>query len=185
MRKKSRLEMTFGYWLTIAKYSGFQLEAFSRPAVVGGVFTPETLNDITIGQLIQLSELSDDNESAYDICNILLGLDREKVSKARAVDVVRFCGWVMTEAERINKIFQRAEIKPTAEEQQAGIERLRFGLFGMIDSYARRMGISNHDDVMNVSWMKVYKCTEIDNSIVLFNRRLNDVYARKMQRKTR
>ena len=91
----------------------------------------------------------------------------------------------MTEAERINKIFQRAEIKPTAEEQLAGIERLRFGLFGMIDSYARRMGISNHDDVMNVSWMKVYKCTEIDNSIVLFNRRLNDVYARKMQRKTR
>lgn len=182
MRKK-RLNMTFGYWLTIAKYSGFQLEAFSRPAVVGGVFTPETLNDITIGQLIQLSELSDDNESAYDICNILLGLKREKVSKARAVDVVRFCGWVMTEAERINKLFKATHIEPTAEERQAGVDKLQFGLFGMIDSYARRMGIQNHDDVMNVSWIKIYKCIDMDNKITQYQRRLNKVYERKMQRK--
>lgn len=178
-----KADVKFKYWLTVAKYAGYKLEEYSRPKMVGGKETPETLQEITMGQLIELSELTDSNESLYAICRILLGLNREQVDEARAVDVVRFCGWCITEVERINKLFKATHIEPTAEERQAGVDKLQFGLFGMIDSYARRMGISNHDDVMNVSWIKIYKCIDMDNKITQYQRRLNKVYERKMQRK--
>ena len=50
---------TFGHWRRVAPYTDFKMRKFSRPFSVGGVTTPETLNELTIGQLIDLSGISD------------------------------------------------------------------------------------------------------------------------------
>lgn len=170
------LSTKFGYWIHVAVHTDFKLRVFSRPEKVGGVDVPASLDTLTIGQLMQLSELKDGNESFYTICAVILGLTRKQTDNARAVDVVRFVGWVIGEVRKINKLFEKSNIEPTPQEKKAGIEQLKFGLFGMLDWYAKRMGIQNHDEVTEVPWLRIYKCLDMDNKTALYNRRLNEVY---------
>lgn len=179
------INTTFGHWLTIATTAGYKMQKQTRPNYVGGKETPETLNNLTIGQLIELSELGDGNESIYRITDILLQLTREQTDNARAVDVVRLVGWTFAEVERINKIFAKAAPKPTDRERRAGVEKLNFGLFGMLDWYAKRMGITNHDEVLQVPWARIYKCMDMDSKTAAYEKRLQDLATEEMNRKRR
>ena len=178
---------TFKYWLVVAAHTSFKVGKYSRPAHVGGQPTPENLNQLTIGQLIDLSKLGDTNESLYTIVETIMGLERTDIDNARAVDVVRFVGWVYSEVEKINKIFERANdtIKPSQQEKKAGIETLQFGLFGMLDWYAVRMGISDHDKVLQTPWLRIYKCMDMDNKRRAFEIRLQKIQAEDMKHKSR
>ncbi len=44
------------------------------------------------------------------------------------------------EVERITKLFETTSVVPTPEERRAGVDKLSFGLFGLVDYYATRMG---------------------------------------------
>jgi len=178
------INTTFERWARIAPFSDFQMQTFSRPQKVGKHKTPENLNELTIGQLIDLSSATDGMGIFYNICQIILGMTETETMKARAVDVVRFVGWVTGEVEKINKLFEGASGKPTEMERRAGIERLQFGLFGMLDYYALRMGIKDHDEVLKVKWMRVYKCIDIDNQKQLYQRRLQEVMTNDYRRKS-
>ena len=173
----------FGYWITIAQTAKYSMGKHSRPMFVADKKTPETLNEITIGQLIQLSEIGDTDESFYNITSIILGMTRDETDKARAVDVVRFVGWVVSEVERINKLFEKIQAKPTSKEQRAGVAKLDFGLFGMIDWYARRMGIQDHEEVFRVPWARIYKCMDIDAKTRDYERRLQDIATNEIKRR--
>jgi len=179
-------DTTFGYWVRVAPFSDFKLEGdFSRPAFVGSVPTPENLNQLTIGQLIDLSSLGDTNESLYSIVTTILGMKREDIDKARAADVVRFVGWVSGEVKKINKIFESTNVKPTALEKKAGVEQLKFGLFGMLDWYAVRMGISDHDQVLKTPWLRIYKCLDIDNKRTQYEKRLQKLAAEETRNQSK
>ena len=133
---------TFKYWLAVARHTSYKIGKQPRPAFVGQKQVPDNLNQLSIGQLIDLSQLSDSEESLYQIVTTVLGLSHKEVEQARAVDVVMLIGWVTAEVERINKLFESTDTaKPTRLEKEAGIDTLRFGLFGMLDWYAVRMGI--------------------------------------------
>lgn len=179
------INTTFGYWVRVAPLTGFKIEKFSRPAYVGGKETPKDLNDLTIGQLIELSGLSDSNDSLYNIVETILGLKRTDIDRARAVDVVRFVGWVTGEVEKINKIFASANdgMQPTSAEKKAGIDTLKFGLFGMLDWYAVRMCISDHDAVLKTPWLRIYKCMDMDNKRRAYEMRLQQIQAEQMKRR--
>ena len=69
--------------------------------------------------------------------------------------------------------------KPNADEIAAGVESLKYGAFGVVDWYARRMGISDHDDVMSVKWFRIYECMRIDTETREYERRLRDILAQK------
>lgn len=173
---------TFGHWRRVAPYTDFKMRKFSRPFSVGGVTTPETLNELTIGQLIDLSGISD-FDGMHTICQVILNLTPEQTDEALATEVVRFVGWVLGEVEKINKLFESASPKPTDEEVRAGINKLNFGLFGMIDYYALRMGITDHDEVLNVKWMRIYKCIDMDNKKALFQKRYQEEILNEYRRK--
>lgn len=176
--------ITFRQWLAIAQHTGFKVGRYSRPHFVAGHSVPANLNGLTIGQLIDLSQLSDTNESLYVITKTVMGLSREEVEKARAVDVVMLVGWVSGEVEKINGLFKSSETsKPTAAEKKAGIDTLRFGLFGMLDWYAVRMGISDHDQVLQTPWLRIYKCMDMDNKKRTYEIRLQKIYAAEMKMK--
>lgn len=160
-----------------------QEDGYTRPNFVGATETPENLDSLTFGQLIKLSRLGGSNSVFYDICSIVLEMDRETVDDARAVDVVSFVGWITTEVNKINRLFGKLSVKPTDTEKKAGIDKLNFGLFGIMDRYARRMHIQNHDDVLAVPWVRVYRCLEMDNEEMQFQKRYMEVSENEYRRK--
>ena len=50
---------TFKYWLAVARHTSYKIGKQPRPAFVGGKQVPDNLNQLSIGQLIDLSQLSD------------------------------------------------------------------------------------------------------------------------------
>lgn len=172
-------DVRFKDWLVLAFVSSdiekLELRKLKKPYKVGEHRTPDNLNEMTIGQMLQLSEMRTGEDMFYMVTKVLLGMDEKETANSLAVEVVSFVGWVIGQVERINRLFDKAKGHPTDKEVRAGIERLRFGMFGLVDWYAKRMGIQNHDDVIGVSWMRVYKCLDIDNKTQEFQRRLAEI----------
>lgn len=155
-----------------------QIEELPKPEFIGNKRTLSDLNDITMGQLIMLQSMGDSKDVALIPCKTLLCMEEKEILSAKAETILGFSMWVITEVDRINKLFSSTSVKPTKEEKQAGVEKLSFGMFGMIDHYALRMGIANHEDVEKVPWIRIYKCLDIDSEKAKFQRRLQEVYAR-------
>lgn len=173
----------FKDWLPLAQLAGFKMEGFSRPSHVADVETPGNLFDLTLGQLITLSEIPDEDESFYTVCNAVMELEHDEVDEARAVDVVRFVGWVSGEVGKVAKMFKKANVnKPSQSEIKAGINELDFGLFGMLDWFALRMGIEDHDKVLSFPWLRIYKCIDMDNQKRAYEIRLQKIQAEEMRR---
>ena len=179
--------MRFREWLALALMSeqvkDLGLEDMSRPEEVGGVMTPETLDEMTIGQMLKLSGLTDARDMFYQVCKVLLGLEEAQTDNARAVDVVRFVGWVLGRVKEINRLFEKTKGNPTPEQISAGVMRLNFGVFGMIDWYAQRMGITDHEAVMDVPWVRIYKCLDMDNQTNEYQKRLAKIYDERYRTK--
>ena len=123
-----------------------QIKNLPKPYSVGGVKTPDSLNDITIGELMELQSAENERELILKCCTILLSLTERNALKSQANDVLGFSVWVSKELERIAKLFQSTTIPPTPEEKQAGVDSLNFGMFGILDYYALRMGITDHEE---------------------------------------
>ena len=100
---------TFKYWLAVARHTSYKIGKQPRPAFVGEKQVPGNLNQLSIGQLIDLSQLSDSEESLYQIVTTVLGLSHKEVEQARAVDVVMLIGWVTSEVERISEANKTGE----------------------------------------------------------------------------
>lgn len=176
---------TFKHWYAVVRFTNFQLQEFSRPSFVGKKKVPDDLNHLTIGQLMRLGMASETDEIIYKVCEIILDLDRETVDKSRATDVVRFAGWVMAEIRRINKLFDSTNVKPTQQQVRAGISNLQFGMFGILDWYARRMGYQEHEKVGDVPWINIYKCMDMDAKTTLYERKLQEVISNDNRAKSK
>lgn len=156
-----------------------QIEMLPKPDSILALPIPDTLNDISVGKLIELQSISDVSGLLFTPCKVLLGLSKKKVLLCRASEVLGFSSWVAKEVERINKLFASTNVKPTPEERGAGIDDLAFGFFGMIDWYALRMGITDHEEVERVPWVRVYKCLDMDAKKIRYERRLREIYQNK------
>ena len=174
---------TYGYWRVIARVSGYTIpEDLDRPGYVGEKQCPENLNELTIGQLIELG--GTEGEAAdYEMARIVLDYDKETTDACRAIDVVPFLSFVGREVKKINRLFESISHKPTAKEKQAGVDKLQFGLFGMLDWFAKRMGITDHDEVLQVPWLRIYKCIDMDNQVNEYEKRYNDITIQEAKRK--
>lgn len=172
----------FSYWFEVAKCSDYQLGNYERPPKVGKTPVPKNLDDVTIGQLIELGNINEDN-AYYEACRIVLHLDRKAVDKARAIEVVAFLSWLTSEVKRIDALFNRLQPKHSTNEIKAGIEKLKFGMFGLLDWYAKRMGITNHDEVLSVPWMRIYKCLQMDFENSEYEKRYAEVMKNELRSK--
>ena len=159
-----------------------RLESLPKPYRVGKVKTMSTLNDLSLGELMQLQVIGTTREFLFVPCKVLLDMDEKQVLRADATEILGFVYWVAKEVKRINKLFASTNVPPTPEERQAGVDRLNFGFFGLVDYYAQRMGISNHEEVECVPWIRVYKCLDMDAKRVMFERRLRNVLNKDAKR---
>ena len=152
-----------------------QMENLPRPVKVGDMPTPDTLNDLTFGQLIKLQSIATTMDVILSPCRELLGLVDEEVMICDAEQVLGFSMWTAKEVERINNLFASTSVSPTHEELRAGINLMQFGMFGLIDYFATRMGITNHEQVESIPWVRIYKCLDIDAKRYVFQRRLRKI----------
>lgn len=175
--------MKFKQWMIVAAHSndveGLELEKLGRPSMVGKRQVPDDLSEMTLGQMMELQECDGARDMFYRTCRVLLGMEKDEVDESLAVEVVAFTGWVAGRIIQINKLFNGVKLEPTDDQVQAGISKMNFGIFGIVDWYAKRMGITDHEQVFGVSWMRIYKCLEIDTRTEQFNRRLHKVMSSK------
>lgn len=156
-----------------------KIEKMGKPKELCGKVAPVSLNDINFGQLMRLQHIQTDAEFISVPCEVLLGLSESDIMNEDADKVIAFSAWVGKEVKRISELFAKASVPPTNEEKQAGIESLSFGPFGLYDWYARRMGITDHTEVDNVPWIRVYKCLEMDAKRTIFERKLKTILSKK------
>ena len=106
-----------------------KLNELRKPYQLGQYKTPDTLNDINMGELMQLQSIETEHDILFVPCTVLMGLSKRYISQLPATDVLGFVQWVAKEVERINKLFASTNVPPTPEEKQAGSELLNFGPF--------------------------------------------------------
>lgn len=160
-----------------------QLSTAKRPAFLLGKEVPEDFNTITYGQLDDLARASDSKDPAASCLSIIMGFEPREVYSLNVWDVFGFVNFCKSEIERINKLFNSIKPKFTSKEIAAGVKDLKFGTFGVVDWYARRMGITNQDEVFSVAWVRIYTCMKNDNQQNDYERRLRDQYLKETKRK--
>jgi len=156
-----------------------QLRLAPKPAFVGDAEVPENLNAISYGTLDDLRAAASADDPVAACLRILLGMDEAAVYEANCVEVFGFVNFVREELERINGLFAKVRVNYSQEEVSAGVHELDFGSFGVMDWYARRMGITNQNDVRQVAWVRIYACMKNDTALCNFERRLQKQYIKK------
>lgn len=139
---------------------------------------PDTLQLATFGTLTQLQQAAQDNDYLKTCCklvSVLTGVDERIVASRRAYDVLGIVNMVQSEMERIGKLFQSLNTDKTSDEQAAGIDRLNFGAFGIVDWYAQRMGIVDHEEVFSTPWARIFQCMKIDHEQGEFEKRYRKI----------
>lgn len=159
------------------------LSRSDKPSFICGVEVPDNLNMITYGELDDLSRIGVDDDAAVRVLNIMFDLEPIDIYKVNVFDVFGFINFVRDEVYRINTLFSSIKVSRTSEEIAAGIDDLNFGTFGVVDWYARRMGITNQDEVYSIPWIRIYTCMKNDNEKSEYESRLHKQYMNKIKRK--
>ena len=148
------------------------LDNISYNGRIGDTVTCTDLSGITYGQRIKLSEINDKNVLLLPV-EVLIGQSPEWVIKQKIAELYPFCRMVVKELERIAKRDEKTfRYTPTADENKAGIDRLNFGFFGVLDKIAKRMSVS-HAEVEKMPELRVYAMLKIDFETAQYESRLH------------
>lgn len=165
------------------------LNKMERPQYLFGQEVLQDFNLITFGQYSDLCDAMGGTNDLSLLRNVVRAIYEDKtdedIDQQPATDIFGFCNFAAKEVERINKLFGDINIERTDEERKAGIDRLQFGTFGILDWYAKRMGITDQNEVNSVKWVRIYTCMKNDSDEVAFNRRLQKVYNDKIKQQNR
>ena len=151
------------------------LKEIAPPARVGLTEAPQDLNDLTLGQLIQLESIGAEKGVFAAIAVVLLDKSEDWAAKAPAMKMLGLRNMVVKEQDRIAGLFRSLARDPEPAEIMAGIEGLNFGMFGLADWYARRMGISDHDDAFDTPWLRIWQCRKNDIEEAEYQKRLQNI----------
>ena len=156
------------------------------PRTFGKVAVPQDLQMVSFGLLTRLQNAPKDNDYLKTCCalvSVLTGMPSARVASRPAIEVLGIVNMVQSEMERIGKLFQALNTEKSSEEIGAGIERLNFGAFGIVDWYAKRMGIIDHEDVFETPWARIYQCMKIDYEQGEFEKRYRKIIENRSKRK--
>lgn len=146
---------------------------------------PQNLQSVTFGTLTQLQQAPTDNDYYKTCCklvSILMDVPAEIVGSRSAQQVLGIVNMVKDEMERIGKLFQSLQTGKSSEELMAGIDKLDFGAFGLVDWYAQRMGIVDHEEVFRTPWQRIYQCMRIDHEQGEFEKRYRDIITKRSRK---
>lgn len=137
----------------------------------------QNLNEITYGNRIDLTELNTENFISLPL-KVLHNIT--DISKLNAAKVLRFSFMVV---DGLNELNQRDEkylaYEPEELELKAGIKKMNHGVFGVIDTIAKRCPQYTHEDILNLSQQKVFMMLKIDIDNANFAKRLRKLMSEK------
>ena len=191
LRKKVKQDCPYKDFLLLFPYADKEvqedvikrLREQPRPEKLCGKEVPKDLNGISYGMLDDLRTATGNDDIAGACAKVLLGVEPEDLLKEDANDVFGFTSFVTDELKRINKIFQSIKVNYSKEEIAAGVKELDFGSFGVLDWYARRMGITNQNEVREVAWVRIFQCMKNDALKNEYERKLAKQYRPKTHKK--
>lgn len=185
----ARLRYPFALFVSLMPYMTAEtvrrLALIHAPRVMMKRNVPADLQMATFGTLIRLQEAVKVTDFARACCGIvaaLLDVPADRVTSQPAADVLGVVNMAREEVERIGRLFQSLNGEKSSDELAAGIDRLDFGTFGIVDWYARRMGLSDHNEVFNTPWQRVYQCAKIDHENGEFEKRYRKILERRTKR---
>ena len=180
--RRERLYLPFAHFVALMPYMTSDtiksLVLIPPPKKFCKKDVPDTLQMETFGMLTRLQQAPTDNDYLKTCCklvSVLLGVDEKVVASRRAYDVLGIVNMVQGEMERIGRLFQSLNTDKSSDEINAGIDRLNFGAFGLVDWYAQRMGIVDHEEVFNTPWARIYQCAKIDHEQGEFEKRYRKI----------
>lgn len=153
------------------------------PATFLGKEAPQSLNHLTLEGLCRLQDARGLAGVFEAIGAVLYDLTPAQVRKLPAVPMFGLGNMVARELQRIADLFALLHRELTAAEIMAGAEKLNFGIFGLADWYARRMGITNHDDVFRTPWTRIYQCKLNDHRMEEYTEKLHRIQMNEMQQR--
>ena len=156
------------------------------PKQFGKKVVPQDLQLVDFGMLIKLQQAPKDNDYLKSCCSlvsVLTGVPADIVASRRAYDVLGIVNMIQSEMERIGKLFKSLQGEKSSEELMAGVDRLDFGAFGLVDWYAKRMGIIDHEEVFKTPWARIYQCMKIDHENAEFEKRYREIIVRRSSKK--
>lgn len=151
------------------------LKDVTCPARIRGKEAPQSLDDLTLGQLIQLESIGAEKGVFAAIAEVLFEEEAEWAMKAPALPMLGLRNMVVREQDRIAGLFRSLARDPDAAEIMAGIDKLDFGMFGLADWYARRMGIHDHDEAFDTPWLRIWQCRKNDIEEAEYQKRLQNI----------
>lgn len=158
-----------------------EMQTLAKPAFLCGKECPSDLNALTMGQLMQLQTIN--IADAYDRAPVIvMGITPEELDKEPCEAVIGFANFVAWELNRISSLFSSCRTDLTPEQEQAGFGDLNFGMFGLLDWYCHRMGITDHAEVERVPWVRIYKCMDMDAQTRRCEQRLQEIQTNKLKR---
>ena len=159
-----------------------RLKGQKRPETLCGKAVPKDLNAVTYGTLDDLRTAGETDDPAGTCVKILLGAEPRELLTESVNDVFGFTNFVTDELKRINGLFKGIKVNYSKEEIAAGIRELDFGSFGVLDWYAKRMGITNQNEVRDVAWVRIFQCMRNDCMRNNFERKLSQQYKPKIKK---
>ena len=166
------------YESILAESTKEQLLTLPCPERISGKPCPQNLNDLTFEQIARLWGLNEQNGTTLPF-EVIMGIDAKQCANMATIEAMGFLNMVYRELRKINEAFQACNSQPTQEEIAAGIDKLNFGAFGIADWYAKRMGMTNHDEAFATKWTRVYQCLKNDKEVEQFRRRYQDIINHK------
>lgn len=159
------------------------LMAYPLPSRLCGREIPEDLHSATLLQLSKVRDTPLGVRGLTYLIELFVGIPSAKLNKEPACKVMPVARWVLNQLERISKAFAQIKTSYSPEEVRAGVKRLNFGYYGMADSYALRMGITDPDIVMeNTPWIKIFHAMKKDNELDAYQRRVREEFAKKQKK---
>lgn len=181
-----RLNYTFKKFVSLMPYmtedSIKQLAFVPTPKTLCNKPVPQDLQMVTFGMLTELQQSPTDEDYLKTCCklvNVLMGVPVNKVANSPAIDVLGVVNMIKSEMERIGKLFKSLQAEHSQEEIRAGINTLDFGAFGILDWYATRMGIIDHEEVFKTPWARIWQCMRIDHENNEFEKRYREIMSKK------
>ncbi len=154
-----------------------------KPGFLAGREVPESLSMISYGKLVDLRNATGAADPAAECLRILLDLKPREIDRLNVFDVFGFMNFIKEQVTNINNLFSALKVNYSSEELSAGVKELDFGPFGVLDWYAKRMGISNQNEVRDVAWVRIYNCMKNDTEQNNYERRLRKQYQVKPSRR--
>ena len=175
--------MTFADYVMLTHYNAIsnadEISRLPKPKKFCGRWMPDNLKWMPMGLLIDVMKDRDVIKMLMKIYNVT----QSEIERESATIVVPVINWTIEQLNMIGNVFKSLDKPLTAEEIMAGLDsdELKGDDFSAVDWYAQRMGITNHNDAMKVSWVTYYGCAKEDARMAEMKLRLSKARTNNQQ----